>query len=69
MWVFLWHISLTGEVQRRYYSAAAELEQQYMNEIGELLADLTDASSEISRMNASLCERRPVLNAGFVIAG
>jgi len=43
-----WRADYQREVQRRYYTAAKELEARYMSEIGSLLADLTDASCEIS---------------------
>ena len=54
-----------GEVQRRYYDTTAELEQQYMNEIGALLADLSDASSEISILNTDMCRKGSTLNVGL----
>lgn len=60
-----WRVDYQREVQRRYYDTTAELEQQYMNEIGALLADLSDASSEISILNTDMCRKGSTLNVGL----
>lgn len=59
---------ISGEVQRRYHIAAKELENRYMSEIGALLADLTDATCEISLLHASVQNRRLIKIDGIETA-